>query len=96
MDKHVYLSNLYDYYGELLTTKQQHYFEDYYCNDLSLKEISDNQGISRNAVFKQLQNIANKLLMYEEKLNLYAKDQKLRKIIDQIKDKRIKEQLEEL
>ena len=33
------LTILYDYYGELLTSKQQLYFEDYYFNNLSLKEI---------------------------------------------------------
>ena len=33
MDKSIYLISLYDYYGDLLTEKQQSYFEDYYFND---------------------------------------------------------------
>ena len=35
MDKKLYLVNLYDYYGVLLTEKQQQYFENYYFDDLS-------------------------------------------------------------
>lgn len=96
MDKRLYLINLYDYYSVLLTEKQCNYFEDYYFNNLSLKEISDNEQISRNAVFKQLKNIENKLTNYEEKLNLYCRDQKLRKIIEKITDQQIKKELEEL
>lgn len=96
MDKRLYLINLYDYYSVLLTEKQCNYFEDYYFNNLSLKEISDNEQISRNAVFKQLKNIENKLTNYEEKLNLYCRDQKLRKIIEKITDQQIRKELEEL
>ena len=96
MDKRLYLINLYDYYSVLSTEKQCNYFEDYYFNNLSLKEISDNEQISRNAVFKQLKNIENKLTNYEEKLNLYCRDQKLRKIIEKITDQQIKKELEEL
>lgn len=96
MDKRLYLINLYDYYSSLLTEKQCNYFEDYYFNNLSLKEISDNEKISRNAVFKQLKNIENKLNNYEEKLNLYNRDQKMQKIIEKITDQQIKKELEEL
>lgn len=96
MDKRLYLINLYDYYSSLLTEKQRNYFEDYYFNNLSLKEISDNEKISRNAVFKQLKNIENKLNNYEEKLNLYNRDQKMQKIIEKITDQQIKKELEEL
>lgn len=96
MDKYIYLSALYDYYGKLLTEKQQNYFIDYYFNNLSLKEISENQNISRNAVFKQLKNIEEKLNFYESKLKLYKKNEKLTKIIGQINDEKIKKQLENL
>ena len=36
MDKTLYFINLFDYYGELLTKRQQDYFKDYYFNNLSL------------------------------------------------------------
>ena len=45
MDK-IYLNEIYIYYKELFTEKQQMYFEDYYMNDLSLSEIAENYDIS--------------------------------------------------
>lgn len=69
--KDLYLNNLYDYYGKLLTDKQQKYYEDYYFSDLSLAEISENYNVSRNAVFKALKEIENKLKNYESILHLY-------------------------
>ena len=66
MQERLYLIDLYDYYGELLTDKQKIYFEDYYFNNLSLAEISENYDISRNAIHKQLKEVETKLLNYEE------------------------------
>ena len=57
MDKVIYLTNLFDYYGELLTEKQQTYFKDYYFNNLTLAEIAENENISRNAVHKQIKSL---------------------------------------
>ena len=57
MDNQVLLSILYDYYGELLTDKQQNYFKDYYFDNLTLSEISENYNISRNAIHKSLKEI---------------------------------------
>jgi len=95
MDNRIYLINLYDYYGELLTEKQQNYFEDYYFNNYSLAEISENYNVSRNAVFKQLKEVVNKLSNYEKKLELYSKSLKIRSIISDFDDK-IKEEIEKL
>ena len=44
MQKQILLTILYDYYGVLLTEKQQNYFKDYYFNNLSLSEISENNS----------------------------------------------------
>lgn len=92
----VYISNLYDYYQKLLTDKQRQYFEDYYFNNLSLSEISDNYGVSRNAVHKQLKEVENKLYDYENKLNLYKKRLKLEKIINSVNDEKLRKELEKL
>ena len=96
MEKLVYLNNLYDLYGILLTEKQQTYFEEYYFNNLSYGEISENYNISRNACFKQLKIIEDKLFDYEKKLNLYYKKEKINAIINMIDDKNLKEELENL
>ena len=89
MEKLVYLNNLYDLYGILLTEKQQTYFEEYYFNNLSYGEISEKYNISRNACFKQLKIIEDKLFDYEKKLKLYYKKEKINAIINMIDDKKI-------
>ena len=96
MEKLLYLNNLYDLYGSLLTKKQQIYFEEYCFNNLSYGEIALKYGISRNASFKQLKLIEEKLEEYEKKLNLYYKKQKINVIIKKIDDKTIKNELENL
>lgn len=96
MEKLIYLNNLYDLYGILLTEKQKLYFREYYFNNLSYGEISEKYNISRNACFKQLKIIEEKLIEYEEKLNLLCKKNKINDIITKVNDNKIKEELENL
>lgn len=77
----LYLCSLYDYYKELLTEKQQNYFEDYYFQNLTLAEISENYVISRNAVHKNIKETASKLVEFESKLHLYQNYQEIKKIL---------------
>jgi len=72
---------LYDYYGDLLTEKQKNYFEDYYFNNLTLQEISENNNVSRNNAHKIIKESLEKLKYYEEKLNLIEKNKQIKKII---------------
>ena len=44
------MSMLYDFYGDLLTDRQKEFFDLYYNDDLSLSEIAENYGISRQGV----------------------------------------------
>lgn len=44
------MTMLYDFYGELLTERQREFFDLYYNEDLSLAEIAENAGISRQGV----------------------------------------------
>lgn len=81
MDKTVYFNELYDYYQALLTNKQQQYFEDYYFGNLSLSEMAENYGVSRNAIHGQLKLVEKKLEEYEEKLCLLAKRNQVLKLI---------------
>ena len=82
------LIRLYDLYGSLLTEKQKNYFEDYYFMDLSISEIAENYGISRNGVFDQLKRVNLLLEDYESKLNLNQKIANIDKldINDEIKN----------
>jgi len=90
MEKRDYYIILYDFYSSLFTEKQKEYFEDYYFNNLSLSEISENMNISRNAIHKSIKLIEKKLLFYEKNLSLYKKTNKLRDIIEKIDDNDIK------
>ena len=95
MDNRIYLINLYDYYSELLTEKQREYFEDYYFDNLSLAEISENDNISRNAVHKQLKDVTLKLENYEDKLMLYQKGIMIGELIKDL-DENLKDKIKEL
>ena len=73
MDKKIQLSILLDIYGKLLTEKQRNLLDDYYNSDLSLSEIAENEGITRQAVRDNLKKGENKLFEYEEKLGIMKK-----------------------
>lgn len=96
MENRDYIIMLYDFYGELFNDKQREYFEEYYFNNLSLGEIGEKLGVSRNAVHKVIQGVEEKLGFYEEKLGLYQKNKIIYGIMDKIKDEDIKKRLEEL
>ena len=82
-EKKEYYSSLYDLYKNLLTDKQRSYFEDYYFNDLSLFEIADNMGVSRNAIHDQLKKVIDNLDNYENKLGLLKKENKLNELLEE-------------
>lgn len=66
-------NRLYDFYGCLMTERQQKFFTSYYQDDYSLQEIADSQGISRAAVSDTLKHCRSELEHYEEKLHLEEK-----------------------
>lgn len=96
MEERDYLILLYDFYSELFNEKQKRYFEDYYFNNLSLGEMSENFNLSRNAIHKSIKMIEEKLYFYEEKLGLYKKREELDRILLDIKDDKVREKLENL
>ena len=61
-----------------------------YFNNLSLSEIADNMGVSRNAIHKVIQSINEKLEFYEKKLGMYKKSKLIYGIIDEVDDEKIK------
>ena len=96
MEDREYLIILYDYYGELLSEIQREYFEQYYFDNLSLSEISENDGKSRNAIHKCIKGCSMKLYEFEDKLKLYEKRCKLESLLNKIDDDKLKEELREL
>ncbi len=96
MEEFIYYNDLYDIYSSLLTETQRKYFEDYYFNNLSFSEMAEDYDVSRNAAFKQVHIVIQKLEEYEKRLRLLEKKKLLLDIISQIKDEKIKSQLEKL
>ena len=81
MEEREYLISLYEYYGNLLTTKQQQYFIDYYYENLTMEEIAYNNKVSKNSVSKQLISIKEKLNYYEKILKLNFNNNKIMSIL---------------
>ena len=95
MEKKVEVSILCELYGKLLTDKQFIFMDDYYNNDLSLSEIAENNGITRQAVRDIIGKTEKRLYDIENKLGFMNKNEKLEKeikniitIIDNSKDDR--------
>ena len=81
---------LFDFYGPLLTDRQQEIIKAYYYQDLSLAEIANNLEISRQAVYDHLSRAKGQLIDYEEKLELVSRYQEVQeesgKVLDRLKD----------
>ncbi len=97
MAKDLRISELLDYYGDMLTDKQYDAVDYYYNDDLSLGEIAENLGISRQGVRDSIKRAEAAMLELEEKLKLMERMQKiqrslsvLRKNIDIIDEKNMK------
>ena len=75
---------LYDYYGDLLTERQKECFEMRYYQDLSLGEIAEIQGVSRQAVFDNLTRTEALLRRMEENIGCVKRDMLIRKAAGEI------------
>ena len=91
MENKLYLTELYDYYKNLLTDKEQVYFEEYYFDDLTQEEIADNHEVSKNAVSKSLIEVKDKLENYESKLNLFSNKEKIKNLLNDEEYNKIEE-----
>lgn len=69
-DSRVMRSMLFDFYGELLTDKQREYFDLHYNEDLSLAEIAEQSGISRQGVWDIIRRAEAAMTEIEEKTGL--------------------------
>lgn len=73
MAKNMKVALLYDFYGEILTEKQRDMIEQYYHQDLSLSEIAENSGISRQGVRGSVKRAEEQLFEMEARLGLAAR-----------------------
>lgn len=70
MAKDLGISVLLDFYGDMLTEKQKDVVELYYNEDLSLAEIAEHSGITRQGVRDSIKRAEAQLKEYEERLGL--------------------------
>lgn len=70
---HLEMCLLFDFYGEMLTDKQRELFDLYYNEDLSLSEIAEHVGITRQGVRDAIVRAEHTLTELEEKLGLVCR-----------------------
>ncbi len=83
--KDLNISLLLDFYGNLLPDKQLNMMEQYYAEDLSLSEIAENCGITRQGVHDNIKRAGVELKAYETKLGLIARFADITDAANQIK-----------
>ena len=83
------MTMLYDFYGELLTERQQEFYDLYYNEDLSLAEIAENYGITRQGVRDiivraeaTLQEVEDKTGLIRRYYKMESSAEELREILD--------------
>lgn len=86
MERIVQQGLLYDFYGELLTEHQRHIYEEVVIHDLSLSEIAQEQGISRQGVHDLIKRCDRILAEYERKLHLVEKFRLTKELAEKIQD----------
>ena len=80
MSKNLYISALLDVYGDFLGEKPKAFLEYYYNDDLSLSEIAENEGITRQGAHDQIKRAEAKLLEWEEKCHYSKKFLRLKEL----------------
>ena len=71
--KNMEVALLLDFYGDMLTEKQRDVMELYYNHDLSLAEIAENDGITRQGVRDSIKRAETQLLDMEDRLGLHKR-----------------------
>lgn len=93
--KNLYISALLDVYGDFLSEKQKTLTEYYYNDDLSLSEIAENEGITRQGVNDLIKRAEAQLKAFEEKCHYCERFARLKELSEDIRKKK-GEALEEL
>ena len=83
IEERVQIAILSKYYGKMLTDRQQDILKMYVDNNLSLAEVSEELGISRQAVKDALDNSMQTLKNMEEKLQFISRDANIKHTIEE-------------
>ncbi len=82
MAKDWYISALLDVYGEFLSEKQRDLVALYYNDDLTLSEIAENEGITRQGASDLIRRAEQQLLRFEEKCGYCKNFMRLKQICE--------------
>lgn len=85
MANNLEVSFLLDFYGDMLTQKQRDFLVYYYDDDLSLSEIAENEGITRQGVRDTIKRAENQLFEMEKALHFAEHYKQLRQGLNEIK-----------
>lgn len=96
LEQFVKFNELYAVYGALLTSTQQQIMEAYYFYNLSLGEIAENLGISKQGVSDALKVATAKLEDYENKVGYLSYQQKVEKTLLQLEKEPLSEHSQKL
>lgn len=86
MEGILHKSLLYDFYGDLLTEHQKEIYDGYVMENLSLQEIADESGISRQGVHDIIKRCNNALESYENRLHLVERFLEIKKLVSGIEE----------
>ena len=86
MGKDLSVVLLLDYYGGLLNERQRRLVEYYYCDDLSLAEISDNEGISRQGARDAIVRAVEKLVSFESAVGFVKKSEDSKALVKKYRE----------
>lgn len=78
------MTMLFDFYGDILTPRQRELFDLYYNEDLSLAEIAENYGISRQGVRDVIVRAENAMTELEDKTGLVHRFLKMQQHVESI------------
>ena len=84
VDNTIMRTMLFDFYGDLLTEKQREYYDLHFNSDLSLQEIAEQSGVSRQAVWDIIRRAEQSLLEIEEKTGLVSRAVRRRKSLEEL------------
>ena len=101
MSKNLEIAMLLDFYGDVLTEKQQDVIDLYYNQDLSLAEIAEDTGVSRQGVRAFIKQGEAHLVNFEEKLGMAKRFAEISKLVEDLEKElprkdSVKEKIQEI
>lgn len=96
MEKDLEFIELFELYKDLLTEKQRELFSSHYLFDLSLAEIAEEEGGTRQSVYDAVKKVKKKLLEYENALKIKEKKDKIFALLSDTNDEKIATALREI